>query len=308
MLQAFSQTEFFYGNYQNVFYDPAYYGIVDRDLAIATRTVRGGQAYGIWPLNRYRRLELSAGLLNYNESFNDPALDEYSEEYQQDQFGRTLFNSGTLLPLGVSLIQETTIFREFGPLSGSTMKLSYEYAPNFGSMLSRQTADADARYYVRLGATGLLALRARGFRSTGEAPTFMYFGGNSEMRGYEYLQFAGDTAAFFNAELRFPLIEAMLTPIGVLGGIRGVFFANMGGGYFKGQPFTWWSNNSELYTPINGFLQTGLGQQTPIYGDPTPVSGFRLIDSRASWCGPGNLRPGFPGSLTGPGRRSSTET
>ncbi len=54
------------------------------------------------------------------------------------------------------------------------------------------------------------------------------------MRGYEYLQFVGDTTAFLNAELRFPLIEAMLTPIGVLGGIRGVFFANMGGGHFDG--------------------------------------------------------------------------
>jgi hypothetical protein len=39
------------------------------------------------------------------------------------------------------------------------------------------------------------------------------------MRGYDYLSFVGSRAAFFNAELRFPFIEAMLTPIGVLGGI-----------------------------------------------------------------------------------------
>ena len=39
---------------------------------------------------------------------------------------------------------------------------------------------------------------------------------------------------FANAELRFPLIEAMLTPLGVLGGIRGVAFANIGGGWFNG--------------------------------------------------------------------------
>ena len=38
------------------------------------------------------------------------------------------------------------------------------------------------------------------------------------------------TRAFFaNAELRFPLIEAMLTPVGVLGGLRGVMFINVGG-------------------------------------------------------------------------------
>ena len=53
------------------------------------------------------------------------------------------------------------------------------------------------------------------------------------MRGYDYLQFAGQNAVFANAELRFPIIEAALTPIGVIGGIRGVFFANIGGGWFR---------------------------------------------------------------------------
>ena len=41
---------------------------------------------------------------------------------------------------------------------------------------------------------------------------------------------------FADAELRFPLIEAALTPVGVIGGIRGVFFANIGGGWFDNQP------------------------------------------------------------------------
>ncbi len=75
-----------------------------------------------------------------------------------------------MMPLGVAFVQETTIFREFGPLSGSTMRLSYEVAPKIGDMLSRQTFDGDARKYFRLGATGLLALRARGFKSRGEQP------------------------------------------------------------------------------------------------------------------------------------------
>ncbi len=30
----------------------------------------------------------------------------------------------------------------------------------------------------------------------------------------------------------------MLTPLGVLGGLRGVFFANIGGSGFNDQPFT----------------------------------------------------------------------
>ena len=44
-----------------------------------------------------------------------------------------------------------------------------------------------------------------------------------------------DRKAFFgNAELRFPLIEAMATPIGILGGVRGAFFFNFGVAGFDG--------------------------------------------------------------------------
>jgi WD40 repeat protein len=294
-VQGYSQTQFFYGTLENVFYDPSFSGYIDRDFSVATRTIRGGTVFGIWPFNRYRRVEVFGGMLQYNESFNDPALQEYSQQYQFDQFGRPLLRSGTYVPLGINFVQETTVFREFGPLAGNTMRISYENAPPIGGSLSRQTADIDARYYQRLGATGLLALRARAFRSWGLAPDFMYFGGNSEMRGYDYLQFVGDHSAFFNAELRFPLIEAMLTPIGILGGIRGVFFANLGGAHFQGQPFKWFSNSSELYTPIVGYRPINFTQQEPIYGAPTTVSGLRLVDARASYgIGLETFALGFP--------------
>ena len=36
------------------------------------------------------------------------------------------------MPLGAAFIQETTIFREFGPLSGSTMRLAYDVSPKIG--------------------------------------------------------------------------------------------------------------------------------------------------------------------------------
>jgi hypothetical protein len=294
-LQGYSQTQFFYGQMGGVFYDPAYAGVIDRDLAIATQTIRGGSGFAIWPFNRYRRLELSAGIQQYSQNFNDPSLDELSDEYQQEQFGQPLLQNGTFVPFGVHYVQETTVFREFGPLSGNTVRAGYEVAPKIGDTLSRQTVDADARFYQRIGGTGLLALRARMFKSWGQAPGFIYFGGNSELRGYDYLSFLGSNAAFFNAELRFPLIHAMLTPVGVMGGIRGVLFAGMGGGWFEGQPFSWWKNNSELYTPIIGYRQTSLITQEPIYGPPTQVDGLRLVDARGSYgIGLETFALGFP--------------
>ena len=125
-------------------------------------------------------------------------------------------------------------------------------------------------------------------------PNFMYFGGNSEMRGYDYLQFVGDTTAFFNAELRFPLIEAMLTPIGVLGGIRGVLFANMGGGHFDGQPFKWWTNSSESTPRSTATTSTRIAPDA-VYGAPVVVDGLRLVDARASYgVGLETFALGFP--------------
>jgi len=301
-VQGFSQTTFFYGNLSNVFYDPSFSGLIDRDLAQATRTLRGGTVFGIYPFNRYRRVEVSGGILQYREEFNDPSLQAYSEDYQTQQFGRQLLQSGTFVPFGVNYVQETTVFREFGPLSGNTVRVGYEVAPKIGNSLSRQTAEVDARYYHRIGTSGLLALRARGFRSWGDSPTFMYFGGNSELRGYDYLSFLGSKSGFFNAELRFPLIEAMLTPIGVLGGIRGVLFANLGGASFdnqvgaEGGQYKWFSNKSIQYQPTISQQQDLItGEITQTRGPAETISGFRLVDSRASYgLGLETFALGFP--------------
>ena len=53
---------------EGLFYDPAYAGYVDRDYAIATRTMRGGTAFGIYPFNRYRRVELYGGFIELSRS------------------------------------------------------------------------------------------------------------------------------------------------------------------------------------------------------------------------------------------------
>jgi outer membrane protein assembly factor BamA len=185
--------------------------------------------------------------------------------------------------MGVAFVQETTIFREFGPVAGSTMRLSYDGAPPIGTMLSRQTTDGDLRHYMRIGASGLLALRMRGFKSWGSEPELMYFGGNGDLSGYDYLSFVGQKAFFGDAELRFPLIEAMKTPIGILGGVRGKFFFDIGGAGLNGQTFTPFTTKDEVYTPLLGYQYDINNNVLPIYGPPSTVSGFRLRDARASY-------------------------
>jgi len=304
-LQGFSQTQFFYGDVGGIFYDPSLAPFITRDLAVATRTVRGGSAFGIYPFDRFRRVEVSGGITQLREQYNDPGLQAYADAYQAAiTGGQTILRSGTLVPFSVAFIQETTVFREFGPLAGNTMRFNYDVAPKIGSTLSRQTFDADARYYQRIASSGVLALRARGFKSIGEFPDYMYFGGNSEMRGYQYLEFIGQNVAFANAELRFPIIEAALTPLGVIGGVRGVFFANVGGGWFRGQGFKFATSDSERFPTIVDYQRDAAGRiltdpvtllPIPIYGADQTVSGFRLRDGRASYgIGLETFALGFP--------------
>ena len=290
-LQGFSQDSFYYGANEAIFYDPslAPYVVDSRDLVQAVTSQRGFLAYGIYPFNRYARAELSSGYIRMSESYNDPNLQLLSEQYQMQQYGSLLFRNGNMLPLRAAFVKETTVFREYGPLAGSTMSFGYETSPAISNnWLSRQTIDGDVRHYTRLGANGVLALRLKGMKSWGRNPDYFRFGGNSEMRGYDYLSFNGQKGFFANAELRFPLIEAMLTPIGVVGGLRGVFFFNMGGTGFDAMGdypgFKFWTRQSEVLTPIINYqIVDQFGGYTPVFGPPIQIDGFRLVDGRASY-------------------------
>ena len=294
-LQGFSQTQFYYANNAGTFY-AAQYGFLSHDDALATQTARGGTAFGIYPLNRYARLELSAGLLNFQQGYDDPNLQAVADDYQQEVYGQSLFANGNLMPFGIAYIRETTVFREYGPLSGHTLRLGYEIAPKIANSLSRQTFDVDARKYIRLATNGVLAFRFRGFKSWGDYPNYLYSGGNSELRGYEYLEFIGNTSFFANAELRFPVIEAALTPLGVVGGLRAVFFANLGASQFAHNRLNVWTSEPTTVQPILNYTQNPFtGEITPILGAPINVDGFRLVDGRASYgIGLETFALGFP--------------
>ena len=110
------------------------------------------------------------------------------------------------------------------------------------------------------------------------------------------------------------MIEAALTPIGVIGGIRGVLFANIGGAWFDGQPsatrcsgasgYQFWTNDSEICRPIEGIQTNPAGFpildadgtcQSRFRAPEQLVSGFRLKDGRASYgVGLETFALGFP--------------
>jgi hypothetical protein len=286
-LLGYSRDLFSYGLGSNVLFDPSLdpVFIADRDQAEIVQSQRGGAAFAIYPFNRYSRLEFSTGYAHIKTEFRNPQLQILAQQFQQARFGEEVFSSGHILPVGFAFVNESTIFREYGPVAGRTMRLSFEYSPDLGpSWLQRRSVELDIRNYSRIVANGVLALRFKGFKSFGRNADYMPFGGNSEMRGYNYLEFIGQEAWFANAELRFPLVEAMLTPLGVVGGLRGVAYFNIGQAGFNVAPTKFASSSTEIVTPIIGYEQLDLfGTTIPIFGAPVVVDGFRLVDARASY-------------------------
>jgi WD40 repeat protein len=291
--QAYSQTRFFYGRGEERRLGSGFHP--NHQDTLATQTVKGVTAFGIWPFNRYSRVEVYGGATSFNEQFGNEALEMAVRQQEQLGSGPRIFRRGHAFPIGMAFTQETTVFRSFGPVAGSTMRLAYEFSPKAGESLSRQTVEGDGRYYLRLASNGVLAFRARGFRSWGEFPDFMFFGGNSEMRGYDYLSFLGHKAGFVNAELRFPLIEAMLTPLGVMGGLRGTVFGNIGAAGFEGRPMKLWTSKAEdVPVVVDAFFDPIQQAFVPIIGVAS-LDGFRLVDARASYgIGLQTFALGFP--------------
>jgi hypothetical protein len=283
-LQGFSQDLFYYGQNEGALYDPSLAPFVTRDLAESVQTQRGGTAFGIYPFSRHSRVEFFSGYIYLNERYTNSALQQLAEQYQVDQYGASLLRSGHMIPFGASFINETTIYREYGPVAGRAVKVSFDTSPDLGTKwIARNTLDVDARRYTRIAANGVFALRLKAMKSWGRNPDYMYYGGNSEMRGYEYLEFLGNRGFFADAELRFPLVEAMLTPFGVIGGLRGVFFGNLGATGFNTEPFRVATRGNEIVTPLVGYTLNDDGSVTPRYGSPAVMSGLRLLDGRASY-------------------------
>jgi len=294
-VQGFSQTQFYYANNAGTFYAQQY-GFLSHKDALSTQTARGGTIFGIYPLNRYARVEVTGGLIQLKQEYSDPTIQQLAIDYQNALYGRPLLSDGKLLPLGAAYVRETTVFREYGPLSGDTVRVGYEYAPRIGGFISRQTADLDARKYLRLATNGVLAFRFRGLKSWGDFPSYLYSGGNSELRGYQYLEFIGNKAFFADAELRFPLIEAALTPLGVIGGLRAVAFANFGGSQFNQNKLQLYARDPITVRPIIDYQQDFIsGNITPVFGPTQTIKGLRLVDGRASYgLGLETFALGFP--------------
>ncbi len=270
-LTGFDSTSFFFASPFS--FQPGF----GREGLLATIRQTGATGAAVYALSRFRRFELGTGIVRQRTGFDDPFLDPRFNLGLPPDFEQAIesrYPNGTALPVSATYVQETTRFRNFGPMAGSTVLAGVSISPG-GPFLSRQTFNLDARKYLQLTSASLLALRVRGLWSSGENPDLFWFGGNGDMRGYDYQSFVGNQAFYANAELRFPIIDAAITPIGFFGPLRGLFFVNMGGASFVDEPFKLFSSDRRL---------SSLGARCGPAGTSLCISdGFGLGDAVASY-------------------------
>jgi Tol biopolymer transport system component len=240
-----------------------------------------------WPFNRYYRISGIAGytLRSYTRPFLQPnGTISYPSTDEQFPF------------VGWALDGDTVRFKEFGPYHGQRYQLSQFWAPTVqissgdtdihdASTLNTQL---DYRLYRRMTSRSLLAIRLAGFVSNGEAYNIYSVGGLNYLRGYDFRDFYGNRVAYANVEIRFPLVDALVFPIGILRDLRGFIFLDVASAWFEGGQFV----HPEL-TPYVTQLQdpTHFYAQDP-NGNVIPRS-YHFWDSENNKLGDGRGSYGF---------------
>jgi hypothetical protein len=179
----------------------------------------------VFPFSFYQRAEVGVGYIYRKDAFPvqgsnplNPDFVTFSDDFPIVQ---------------TALVGDSSIFANYGAISGRRWRLGAAYAPdthNSGTLFN--SADLDFRQYVPVTRRSNLAFRVFVGESTGNRPTPFYVGGLDTLRGIDFRSLSGDRAFFTNLEYRFPLIDLVSTPILALRSIRGVLFLDVGGAWY----------------------------------------------------------------------------
>ncbi len=212
-----------------IFNDDFFFAPVGFSQQIVRDRIYGGRFVSQYPLSPFYRVELGAGVFSVSQEFLEPIVQRIYDEFIASTPGAVDFlNDGGYLPLSFAFVGETTRFREFGPLSGSTFRISVAYSPAVSdSWISRVIYEADYRKYFRLSNRALIAFRGRGFGTDGDDLVIFSFGGGQDVRGFDFREIVGNKGGIANTEFRFPLYPNPRVPL--LGQLRGKVFVD----YFR---------------------------------------------------------------------------
>ncbi|MEW6455986.1 MAG: hypothetical protein AB1410_04635 [Acidobacteriota bacterium] len=270
MVRGFDFAVFYYPDYY--YFAPELQPYYSPRDAMAIREILGLDVIGMYPMSKFERIEFSLGFYRYKEKF------------RYFTFDRPVFPFliGNMLITSFSLVGETTRFKYFGPLYGSTHRFSVSQTLPIKNFLSSTTYETEFRKYFKVGSETLFAFRSYGFLSTGKDPLLNYFGGINEIRSIDYASMVGNRGFFMNFEFRFPIVKALVTSMGNFGPIRGTFFFDWGGAQLKGWPFKLLSKEGGLHM-VDTIGSYGWGIQLFILGYPLHIDFVKPTDLQ--WSG-----------------------
>ena len=203
---------------------------------IALEYRRGTYLSTSYPFSLFTRLDADLNLLYARREYYD-GVDVWGNPVNSGLGDDESVEKRVLVQPSLSLVYDDALFDYLGPVKGSRWAINAAYAKSIGGDVetARVIGSADWRRYL-LGPGGhSIALRLSGRYSGGTDPVIYYLGGPQNLRGYEYLEFAGTRTFVSSVEWRFPFINYLYLggplPL-VWGGIGGSFFADFGGAWF----------------------------------------------------------------------------
>jgi len=259
-----------------------YVTFAGNSLQTRQSTRNTGAGIGIaYPFNKYYRI--GAGIAWLDRSIDRP-VDSFTFA--------TLSEKGPLLNWNLS--GDTTRYKEFGPYHGQRFELRQGYAPYVSAsgdtdlLQSGTYLDTllDYRLYRKITSRSLFALRWVARISSGDGYSIYSFGGLNTLRGYDYREFFGSRTSFVNLEYRFPLVDALAFPIGIIRDIRGFLFLDIGANSFSGEDYYHSQLGFELNPVTNGKIDT-----TSYF--PGTNRKFQFWDSKNDKLGDGRASYGF---------------
>jgi hemolysin activation/secretion protein len=225
----------------------------------------GGSTILIYPLSKFRRIELINGLA-YAET-----------ERLVNDFER----KGAVAQHSIALIHDTSLWLPTGPIDGHRMNFTLGTTLDIRKGKSESSLIiADYRRYLRLGRYSAYAFRVQGLYSKGPNPRTFFLGGSHSLRGYPRRALQGERSVLINQEVRFPLVQRWIfhLPIGPLEfpSIQGALFLDAAQAWDRGSP-------PPLVGSFGSSLRMGLGGVLVLRLDLARRTDFESIGKRNHW-------------------------
>jgi len=231
------------------------------------------------PFDKFNRMDLSLQALTIERRYYDPPLDD---------------SMNRLYHLAGSLVHDTVLWGNTGPVNGSRWNLTAEYAPLIGGHArSYSRIIFDRRCYIDYRKKYNFVYRMAAGASLGRDPLRFYLGGTSNwldvefyrgdhyysvediyfsnritpLRGYNYNEVQGSKFGLVNLEFRYPFIDYLLVhwPLRFgISGVNGALFLDMGSAWeetkaFKGGSTEGGSHLKDLKTGFGFGMRANLG-------------------------------------------------